>query len=416
MAADDSAVVGNDVDALAVQVGATVIHSHSQHSNTVDHAPTKFSATKYWEENFWTGHNSQTTASHQEIASLNAHLYAITNRSQHGSSLVELPDDETTKTRKAAEAINRRKCVVCLQDFLWWWTIILPCGDRYCVECLKQKMFTRAANGEQAFPVKCHNIKVPLKLIAKHMSKGEIRLYKRVRDEYTTLCGLYCNHPDCGQFIADQSNESVPLKAICCKCKHATCRGCGESYHFGSCLKKQTSEECEVASAFGSQKCFNCEKTISSFSRCNHVICECRAEFCYICGVEWKQCRCPVFGIRGLMAAYEHQENPYRPWVSKNIRALIDFYNDTSIEDMDVKVYKIRLGKKQEDQILNNVHNPEDEYGDSDPEEVGRISDSCRFCGTQHHKFILLNCGHGLVHVCVKLPNNGARRGANSDE
>lgn len=43
------------------------------------------------------------------------------------------------------------------------------------------------------------------------------------------------------------------------------------------------------------KRCQKCNTRVPFQEGCNHLICRCGAEFCYLCGSKWKSCECPLF-------------------------------------------------------------------------------------------------------------------------
>jgi hypothetical protein len=47
--------------------------------------------------------------------------------------------------------------------------------------------------------------------------------------------------------------------------------------------------------ALGAQRCGQCGNVVEKTGGCNHIVCICKREFCYLCGATWRGCDCPLF-------------------------------------------------------------------------------------------------------------------------
>ncbi|KAJ6784535.1 hypothetical protein PWT90_06753 [Aphanocladium album] len=47
-----------------------------------------------------------------------------------------------------------------------------------------------------------------------------------------------------------------------------------------------------LARSEGCMRYFSCRTMVELNTGCNHITCRCGAEFCYVCGEEWKTCDC----------------------------------------------------------------------------------------------------------------------------
>ncbi len=56
-----------------------------------------------------------------------------------------------------------------------------------------------------------------------------------------------------------------------------------------------------MMASIGAQRCGRCGNVVEKSGGCNHIICICKYEFCYSCGIEWqgqdyvRNCNCPMF-------------------------------------------------------------------------------------------------------------------------
>lgn len=99
------------------------------------------------------------------------------------------------------------------------------------------------------------------------------------------------------------SNQDDLKTHICPICKDEFCvNGCADVHSGLSCASYQTLIQKE-GKAFYSilrkdhiKTCGKCGAWIEKTKGCNHITCKCKHEFCYLCGIEWKNCDCDQFG------------------------------------------------------------------------------------------------------------------------
>ena len=63
--------------------------------------------------------------------------------------------------------------------------------------------------------------------------------------------------------------------------------------------------------------CGKCGAWIEKMKGCNHITCKCSNEFCYLCGLKWKTCKCQLYGREGEILSNdeefdEEEEIPFR--------------------------------------------------------------------------------------------------------
>ncbi len=51
----------------------------------------------------------------------------------------------------------------------------------------------------------------------------------------------------------------------------------------------------DAMAALGAQRCGQCGNVVEKTGGCNHIVCICKYEFCYLCGTTWRGCKCPMF-------------------------------------------------------------------------------------------------------------------------
>lgn len=127
---------------------------------------------------------------------------------------------------------------------------------------------------------------------------------------------MYCTNSHCSVFInldlLPSQVTGVTSKFQCNMCETALCSSCKTEWHeFFTCSEYQSlpdelkSKEdlamIEIAAQNGWQRCRRCRQMVSLSTGCNHMSCVCGFEFCYLCGLEWKTCKCAQWVEENLL-------------------------------------------------------------------------------------------------------------------
>ena len=176
----------------------------------------------------------------------------------------------------------------------------LSCGHRMCHDCLK-RVFEMSVKDPAHMPPKCCNDDhIPLKHVDKLFDLKFKILWNRKYQECHTKNRIYCPTPKCGEWIKPKHvHKSTDGRkyAQCPRCKTKVCMLCNNKMHRSSDCPKdpEIAKLVEQAKEKGWQRCYSCNAMVELQSGCNHMTCRCRAEFCMICGAQWKTCNCPWF-------------------------------------------------------------------------------------------------------------------------
>ncbi|KAF6809185.1 IBR finger domain-containing protein [Colletotrichum sojae] len=170
-----------------------------------------------------------------------------------------------------------------------------PCSHEYCTECLRS-LFTAAIADESLFPAKCCGKPISADdddddrhfLTPKLMSEFHAK-----EVEFSTPNRTYCHKPACSTFVP---KESIKHDVTTCpKCNEKTCVMCkGASHGVAEDCKQDEATKLllELAAKNHWQRCYSCGRVVELEQGCFHMLCRCRAEFCYLCGRKWKSCTC----------------------------------------------------------------------------------------------------------------------------
>lgn len=216
----------------------------------------------------------------------------------------------------SATAIEQRRCVSCMTDVPFFETVQCPCSHEYCRECIAD-LFKAAMYDESLFPPRCCRQTVPFGLNRIFLPAKLVGQYRAKELEYATKDRTYCHLPNCSTFIAPVSIKGDI--AICPKCQSETCSICKSQSHEDNCPQDTaTLDLLRIAEENDWQRCYSCRRMVDLITGCNHismfkrpfgtsllidilVACHCGAQFCYVCGVQWKDCRCDQWDEHRLL-------------------------------------------------------------------------------------------------------------------
>ena len=185
----------------------------------------------------------------------------------------------------------------------------LACSHRMCHDCLK-RIFEMSVKDPAHMPPKCCTDQhIPLKHVDKLFDLKFKMLWNRKYQEYHTKDRIYCPTLKCGEWIKPSHICTLQGRkvAICPRCKTKVCTMCNNKMHKSTeCPKDpEIAKLVEQAKEQGWQRCYSCSAFVEKKEGCNHITCRCMAEFCIICGAQWKTCDCAWF-------EYTHLPNPDR--------------------------------------------------------------------------------------------------------
>ncbi|CAK1354574.1 uncharacterized protein RHO25_001636 [Cercospora beticola] len=175
-----------------------------------------------------------------------------------------------------------------------------PCGHHYCAEDVQQ-VFSLALQNEAFYPPRC--CRQPLDFEATRALLGQdlAARFEGKREELDDKARLYCHDGSCSAYIP-AINRAYTV-ALCRTCNEFTCVSCKNRMHPGRACPPDPDKQAilDIARQEGWQKCNGCGNMVELRTGCNHMTCRCKAEFCYVCGETWKNCRCPLYDETRLL-------------------------------------------------------------------------------------------------------------------
>lgn len=180
------------------------------------------------------------------------------------------------------------------------------CSHYWCSGCL-QSLIEVYLRDESLHPLRCcKNAFKPEDVSSSLRNPRLLKQYtdKRTEFEVPAQNRVYCASPRCSAFLGSSEAQPVGNPDIRCgQCRTMTCSTCRDVSHGGNACKASEAVDLlrELARAEGWQTCPGCSTIVDLHHGCNHMTCHCRAEFCFLCGVRWKNCACPQWNEERLI-------------------------------------------------------------------------------------------------------------------
>ncbi|KAI0809693.1 hypothetical protein GGR55DRAFT_161121 [Xylaria sp. FL0064] len=220
------------------------------------------------------------------------------------------PESSSWAASRAQEAPPRRPCIACADLKNVADLARAPCKHDYCGECL-ENLFRSAMLDESLFPPRCCRQDIPVDENRLFLGNDLVEQFTQKSVELATPNRTYCHQPTCSAFIPPTMIKDGT--AQCPECKARTCETCKGATHAGDCPTDTGLQQVlEIARQERWQRCPKCFTMIELNTGCFHMTCKCRAQFCYLCAVEWKNCTCRHWDEARLMDRAEaiYDRNP----------------------------------------------------------------------------------------------------------
>ncbi|KAH6653179.1 ariadne RING finger, partial [Truncatella angustata] len=258
------------------------------------------------------------------------------------------------------------ECDVCGESAHPHATVRLACSDIYCKPCLKS-VFLRSAKDESLYPPKCHRQLIDFSTIEADLSVEELTLYRTAELEFTSEKRVYCSDPGCAKFIP--MAQRTPDYASCEACSARTCMHCKALAHAGACPADQARQSLiSLADEEGWKPCFGCGEIVFRYEGCDHMTCRCGAEFCYRCGVKWKECHCS-------------------DWVPELLnRRAQQVVDREALQPLEPAIRQQRVATMVRELQENHECNHSGKFTKLEGSRRGKV---CEMCGARHRKYIL---------------------------
>ncbi|KIW29679.1 hypothetical protein, variant [Cladophialophora immunda] len=214
------------------------------------------------------------------------------------------------------------RCIACHEVKKYFDVIEVPCGHNYCKPCL-QELVDLATKDESLFPPRCCREPFEMGGVNIFLTKELRDQFEHAKVEFGTRNRTYCCQETCSAFITPGNIEGD--RATCGKCGTMTCNICKKPAHDGHCPEDpELQATLSLATQSGWQRCYGCDRLIELDVGCNHITCRCGAQFCYVCGVRWKQCGCDQWNEDRLLARANTIVNRERPNMANDNPGLME--------------------------------------------------------------------------------------------
>ncbi|OJD21929.1 hypothetical protein ACJ73_06728 [Blastomyces percursus] len=204
------------------------------------------------------------------------------------------PTSQADNSKRAADGaqseIARFDCTSCMESKVFFDIIETSCSHYYCRECIRT-LFEQSFTDESLFPPRCCREPISLSQVGGFLGRQLAERFQEKLVEFNDANRMYCSNPVCSIYLPAKTFE---LNAVtCASCQHTTCVLCKKTAHSGPCVDEKAEDALlDLIQTEKWQQCFKCRSVVELRSGCYHITCRCRAQFCYLCGTEWKNCKC----------------------------------------------------------------------------------------------------------------------------
>ncbi|KAI6352793.1 hypothetical protein MCOR25_009287 [Pyricularia grisea] len=223
-------------------------------------------------------------------------LYVTDHEEQYCQDVdMDLPHAESSSWAASRQTLVRRpkrNCISCGDEFEFTDVARCPCSHEYCRGCLGT-LFETSTIDESLFPPRCCKQPIPLERNRIFLDSELVGRFKAKRLELETPNRIYCHDPECSNFVPPLFIDTAENIATCVRCEKKTCTTCKGEAHTGDCPEDPGLQQVlALAAEQGWQRCHNCKRVVELGTGCYHMTCRCGAQFCYRCGIIWKNCQC----------------------------------------------------------------------------------------------------------------------------
>ncbi|XP_002972933.2 E3 ubiquitin-protein ligase arih1 [Selaginella moellendorffii] len=207
-------------------------------------------------------------------------------------------------------------CVICLEDVQDADIYTLTeCSHKFCSSCVKQHVEATVTTG-RTFPVACPQVECTKKFTEgeckKLLSEAALKVFmKKIEEErIPDAQRVYCPYPNCSDLMDRRTFLDPKPRKLCGACQRYFCLDCRVPWHtFSTCagyqrlpLDLKDAADAKLYRLAENQKwrqCKKCRWMIELLEGCYHMTCRCGYEFCYTCGMEYRNkiqmCTCKLW-------------------------------------------------------------------------------------------------------------------------
>lgn len=236
-------------------------------------------------------------------------VYFRSNRSCKMEHTDTNHNNESNSNSNSKSKSNLRTCNICMDDDLTPDEMLaMPCGHEFCIDCWSGQIRAKLDGGPISILATCPWERCTEIVTEEEVAKAAPDLLPKFEEyqlrNFVELNGTsrWCPGPGCDRIAAiTGSNTSLcdvdSIVATCDKCSTSFCLKCGSEPHPPllcealNTWKEKCLNESETANWIlaNTKPCPRCRSRIEKNQGCNHMTCQqCRYDFCWICGGEWK--------------------------------------------------------------------------------------------------------------------------------
>ncbi|KAL2063577.1 hypothetical protein VTL71DRAFT_5382 [Oculimacula yallundae] len=193
----------------------------------------------------------------------------------------DAPDSDKIVTEQAGLHDEVMNCVCCADSFEPAYTCQMPCKHDYCHFCV-QRVVINALVDEALFPPRCCKQSFDMDSMRNALTPELISGFHEKKAEFETIDRTYCSNTKCSTFLYPVN--IVADTATCPLCFTTTCT------MFWSCQLPKAGSDVNIAKEW-----FNLSSAATT------LLVYAGPEWCYVCGVAWKNCPCPVWDENRLL-------------------------------------------------------------------------------------------------------------------
>ncbi|OJD10832.1 hypothetical protein AJ78_08260 [Emergomyces pasteurianus Ep9510] len=208
-------------------------------------------------------------------------------------------DNSKSIAHGAPSEIARFDCTSCMESKVFFDIFEASCSHYYCQECIRS-LYEQSFSDETLFPPRCCRQPISLSHARGFLGKELVQRFQEKLVEHNDPNRTYCSNPVCSIYLRPDIFELNIGK--CSACEHSTCLLCKKSAHSGNCVDEKLEQAfLDLVRTEEWQQCFKCRSVVELRTGCYHITCRCGAQFCYLCGTEWKRCQCEQWDDNRLL-------------------------------------------------------------------------------------------------------------------
>lgn len=245
------------------------------------------------------------------------HVQGVSARRETGKKIIM--DSRVSLLKKDCSTISRsvpvKLCGICFEDSADMFEGSL-CLHRFCEACMTRYIHSMLEQRR-------HQIYCPHDSCGEALTLDECRYFLpaeifeqwsavMVEAEIPEALKVYCPFPDCSGLLVKENVGALEVEDVemaeCPFCNRLFCARCKVPWHANlQCSEFQSLPSTDkteadflllkLAEDRKWRRCGKCQSMVELTYGCNHITCRCHHEFCYVCGISWKNgspaCNCP---------------------------------------------------------------------------------------------------------------------------